>query len=63
MALSLFREVPTFLILAGAITMLASIHKTQILLQLFNPSHIPRNWRILYALMIMFLGDILWLLI
>jgi two-component system NtrC family sensor kinase len=56
MALSLFREVPTFLILAGAITMLASIHKTQILLQLFNPSHIPRNWRILYALMIMFLG-------
>ncbi|MDA0672128.1 MAG: ATP-binding protein [Cyanobacteria bacterium] len=56
MAVSLFREIPTFLILAGTVTMLASIHKTRVLLRLFDPKHIPINWRILYSLMIMFLG-------
>ncbi|WP_008309378.1 sensor histidine kinase [Leptolyngbya sp. PCC 6406] len=56
MEASFFKEVPTFLILAGTITMIVSIRKTQNLLLLFPPEHIPRNWKILYSLMIMFLG-------
>ena len=56
MEASLFKEVPTFLILAGTITMLVSIRKTQNLLLLFPREEIPRNWKILYSLMILFLG-------
>ncbi len=51
-----FREVSIFLILAGTITMMVSIRKTQNLLLLFPSKSIPRNWKILYFLMIMFLG-------
>lgn len=36
--------------------MLLSIQKTQKLLQLFDSNQIPRNWKILYLLMILFLG-------
>ncbi|MCS6813329.1 MAG: HAMP domain-containing histidine kinase [Cyanobacteria bacterium] len=50
------KEVPTFLIVGGTITMTVSIRKTQQLLRLFSPEDIPRNWKILYSLMIMFLG-------
>lgn len=56
MEASFFKEVPTFLILAGTITMLVSIRKTQNLLLLFPREEIPRNWKILYSLMILFLG-------
>jgi two-component system NtrC family sensor kinase len=56
MEISLFKEIPTFLILAGTITMLVSIHKTRALLRLFEPDQIPRNWKILVSLMALFLG-------
>lgn len=56
MEILLSKEVPTFLIVLGTITMMVSIRKTQQLLHLFSPEDIPRNWKILYSLMIMFLG-------
>ncbi len=52
----LLRGVPTLLILIGTITMVVSIKKTQHLLLLFPSKNVPRNWKILYSLMIMFLG-------
>jgi two-component system NtrC family sensor kinase len=56
MLLILFREIPAILILAGTLVMLLSIQKTRELLRLFDYNQIPRNWKILYLLMILFLG-------
>jgi two-component system NtrC family sensor kinase len=56
MSLTLLRELPAFLIFVGTFVMFISIRKSQKLLRLFEPGGIPINWKILYSLMVLFLG-------